>query len=454
MSQKVEIQNPKALLFSLCFVLMFSVMNGTMFNIAIPDIAEAFQLMPSEVSWVMTGYIMVYAVGALVYGKLTDTIALKSLITFGLVVFSFGSLLGFMAPNYGVVLLARIIQAIGGSMIPAIAFIAPIRYFPNERGKILGIISSVMAFASGIGPILGGVIGGFLSWQYLFLTSAFIIITLPFLRANLPDESTKFFKLDYLGGALVAGLIVTSLMGITLGQLWTFGIALLLLILVALRMKFAKDPFIPPRLFKNRNYVVTLVVSFIGVACLFGLMFSVPIMLRDVYELTTLQIGLAMFPGAMGAALIGRKGGQLVDQKGSRTIFLVSLLLLLTGFLIVSTTVGAHPVIFSLSLIFPMLCFPLVQSSGADILAGILSQKETGIGMGVFNLLNFVSGALSGALVGKVLDIYRPETPLNPFGVVGTGAVYSNIFITFMILILLGFILFKSLHIQSLKQVN
>ncbi|WP_054754727.1 MFS transporter [Piscibacillus salipiscarius] len=216
-------------------------------------------------------------------------------------------------------------------------------------------------------------------------------------------------------------------------------------------MKKAKDPFIPPHLFKNSNYVVTLLVSFISVACLFGLMFSVPIMLRDVYELSTLQIGLAMFPGAMSAALIGRKGGQLVDQKGSRMIFLVSLLLLLTGFLVVSTTVGTHPVIFSLSLVFPMMCFPLVQSSGADLLAGILSQKETGVGMGVFNLLNFVSGALSGALVGKVLDIYRPDYPLNPLGVIDSGAVYSNVFIVFMVLILVGFIVFKFFHHSPLQ---
>lgn len=104
-------------------------------------------------------------------------------------------------------------------------------------------------------------------------------------------------------------------MGITLGQSWTLFIVMILAILVVFRMKKAKDPFIPPHLFKNSNYVVTLLVSFISVACLFGLMFSVPIMLRDVYELSTLQIGLAMFPGAMSAALIGRKGGQLVDQK-------------------------------------------------------------------------------------------------------------------------------------------
>ncbi|RPF52271.1 MFS transporter [Aquisalibacillus elongatus] len=440
-----DIQNPKALLFSLCFVLMFAVMNGTMFNIAIPDIAESFNLLPSQVSWVMTGYIMVFAIGALIYGKLTDTIALKTLITFGLCVFSIGSLVGFMAPNYTTVLIARLIQAVGGAMIPAIAFIAPIRYFPNERGKILGIISSVMAFASGIGPIMGGVIGGFLNWQFLFLTSSLIIITLPLLRANLPQEETNFVKLDYLGAGLVAGFIVSLLIGITLSYPISFIFSVVFLILVVIRMKTAKNPFIPPKLFMNQSYVITIMVSFLAISCLFGLMFSVPIMLRDVYGLTTLQIGLTMFPGAMSAALIGRKGGQLVDQKGSRTVLLWSMLLLMTGFFIVSTTVGLDPIWMSLSLIFPMMCFPLVQSSGADTLASILKDRETGVGMGVFNLLIFVSGAISGAVVGITLDVFRPQVPANPIGILGEGAVFSNIFLVFMGLIFIGFLIFKTL---------
>ncbi|MGM8214288.1 MFS transporter [Bacillaceae bacterium W0354] len=438
--------NKKALLFSLCFVLMFSVMNGTMFNIAIPDIAEAFQLSASEVSWVMTGYIMVYSIGTLIYGKLADSIALKKLITFGLIVFSAGSVIGFFAPNYLFVLLARVIQAIGGSMIPAVALISPIRYFRNERGRVLGIISSVMAFASGIGPILGGTIAGFLDWQYLFLSSALIIITLPLLRKNLPDEEPKMFKLDYFGASLVAAFIVTTLMGITLGIGLALILSVLLFIAVILRMKTAKTPFIPPHLFKNRNYLAAIMTSFVAVFCLFGLMFSVPIMLRDVYNLTTMQIGLTMFPGAMSAALIGKKGGDLVDFIGSKKVFIYSLTFLSFGLLIVSSTVGVHPIYLCIALIFPMLCFPLVQASGADMLANILHDSETGVGMGVFNLLNFVSGAMSGAIVGKMIDLFSPKHPLNPLAKSGDGNIFSNVFLLFMFFVIIGVFIFRKIY--------
>ncbi|WP_017187844.1 MFS transporter, partial [Alkalibacillus haloalkaliphilus] len=217
-------------------------------------------------------------------------------------------------------------------------------------------------------------------------------------------------------------------------------------ILAVLRMFKAKNPFIPPHLFKSRNYLVAILTSFLAVACLFGLMFTVPIMLREVYSLSTMEIGLVMFPGAISAALIGRKGGRLVDQKGARKVYLVSLALLSTGFLIVSSAVGLSPLIISLMLIFPMMCFPLVQASGADLLANLLAKHETGVGMGVFNLLNFVSGALSGAIAGVVLDIFRPENPVNFLAVTGESAVYSNLFLTFMGLVLIGLIAFKLVY--------
>ncbi|MBB6454823.1 DHA2 family metal-tetracycline-proton antiporter-like MFS transporter [Salirhabdus euzebyi] len=445
-TDEVKIKNPKALLTALCFVLMMSVMNGTMFNIAIPDIAKTFQLMPSEVSWVMTGYIMVYAVGALMYGKLADYYPFKTLITIGLTIFAIGSLFGFFAQSYLMVLIARVIQASGGAMLPALVFLAPIRYFPKERGKVLGIISSVMAFASGVGPIVGGFIAGFLDWKFLFLTSACIIIMLPFLRKNLPDEKKREAHVDFIGAFFVAGTIATLLIGITMESLISIGGMLFFLTCFFVRSKYVEYPFIPPHFFKNKKFVATIITSFFGVACLFGLMFTLPIMLRDVHELTTMQIGLVLFPGAICAAIIGQFGGRLVDSKGSRFVLFLSMMILSTGFFVISISTGLHPIVLSLSIILAYMCFPLVQASTADLLANILPNKETGVGMGVFNLMNFVAGSLSGAIIGKVLDIYSPEKSFNPFAQKGGSAAYSDVFLMFVFIVLGAYLFFRTFY--------
>lgn len=103
----------------------------------------------------------------MVYGKLSDRYRLKSLLTIGLLLLSVGSLIGLLAHVYWMILLSRIIQAAGGSVIPAIAIIVPARYIPIEkRGKVLGIMTSGLALRGVLGPITASFIANFAHWRY------------------------------------------------------------------------------------------------------------------------------------------------------------------------------------------------------------------------------------------------------------------------------------------------
>jgi DHA2 family metal-tetracycline-proton antiporter-like MFS transporter len=169
----VERQNDvHKIIIPLCFIIFLSVLNGTMFQVAIPDISHEFNLLPSEVSWVMTGYILIFAVGALIYGKLADIYPEKTLITWGLLLMNAGSLAGLFAKWYPVLIAARLLQAGGGAAVPALAMIVVTRYFEHtQRGRVLGIIASTVALAAGLGPVAGGFIAGTFHWKYLFILS-------------------------------------------------------------------------------------------------------------------------------------------------------------------------------------------------------------------------------------------------------------------------------------------
>lgn len=147
-------QNADKLLGVLVVTLIFSVMNGTMFNVALPEIGKEFNLVPSEVSWIMTSYMVVYAVGSIVMGKLADKYRLKDLLTYGLLIFALGSLLGLLATEYWVIILGRVIQAAGASVLPATAMIIPVRYFaPEKRGRALGTSAVGLALGNALGPL-------------------------------------------------------------------------------------------------------------------------------------------------------------------------------------------------------------------------------------------------------------------------------------------------------------
>ncbi|MFD1040134.1 MFS transporter [Virgibacillus byunsanensis] len=444
LSEEYSLTKPeqKKIIFLMCSVLLFSVMNGTMFMIAVPDIAASFSLLPSEVSWVVTGYIIIYAIGALMYGKLADIYPLKTLLTIGLSLFAAGSLFGFFAPTFPLVILARLIQAAGASSILALAFIVPSRYFPQERGRMLGIISSTMAFASGVGPVIGGFVAGALNWQYLFLISAFVMFTIPFFRVWMPEEEKRRGRVDIPGAVFIALAVASLILFITLFVWWYIVISIVFFSLFAWRIFNSDIPFIHPDLFRNAPFRTTIVAGFFAIMTMMGTMFIMPLLLSEVNHLNTLLIGLTLFPGAMAAAFMGRWVGALTDKQGSKQVIYIAFGLMITGFFLISTFTGSSAWVISMVLIITFIAFPFIQTSTANLISTVLPRNEIGVGMGIYNLFNFMSGAFSGAIIGKILD-YESGVKLNPFSIAqGHGISYSNVFIGFIVVTILNGCLF------------
>jgi DHA2 family metal-tetracycline-proton antiporter-like MFS transporter len=428
----------KKLIFLICSVLLFSVMNGTMFMIAVPDIALSFSLAPSQVSWVVTGYIVIYAIGALMYGKLADIYPLKKLLTIGLSFFVSGSVLGFFAPNFEVIVLARIIQAAGASSIVALVFIVPTRYFQKERGRVLGIVSSTMAFASGVGPVIGGFVAGVLNWQFLFLISALVIFAIPFFWMWMPEEEKREGKVDIFGAVLIAIAVAALMLFITLFNWWFLVSSIGFFGLFAGRTVSTDNPFIRPDLFRNGPFRTTIIAGFLAIMTMFGMMFMLPLMLSEINGLNTLYIGLTIFPAAMAAAFIGKVAGMLTDKCGAKQVVYIAFALMIMGFFLLSTFIGSPAWVIGVVVIVSYIAFPFLQTGTATLISTSLPRNEIGVGMGIYNLFNFMSGAIGGAVIGKILD-YDSGVLLNPISFAQSHAImYSNVFIGLALLTVLN----------------
>ncbi len=436
--------------FPLSFIIFFSVLNGTMFQVAIPDISSEYLLLPSEVSWVMTGYILVFAIGALIYGKLADIFPVKTLITVGLLVMNLGSLAGLLTQWYPMLIAARLLQAMGGAAIPALAMIVVTRYSePSMRGKVLGIIASTVALAAGLGPILGGFISGTFHWRFLFLTSLATIPAIPFLRRILPYETPHRNLFDYLGAVLIGGGASFLLVFVTQGNWWCLPPGIVMIIWFSVHMRRSKSPFIDPALFAMRLYRNTIITTFLSIGTVFGMLFMVPIMLRDLNGLSANLIGLTMFPGAISAVIMGMIGGRMSDRRGSKFVVFIGAALLISGFLLLSTLAGHPPLQIALSLVLCYTGFAFLQSSLPHTVSIILPKEQTGIGMGIYNLLFFISGAFSTAGIGRLLDMKSTDISLNPLASDSTALIYSNIFILLAVVVALASVLF---HFTFLRE--
>ncbi|MEX2414896.1 MAG: MFS transporter [Paenibacillaceae bacterium] len=408
---------------SMCYIIFFSVLNGTMFNVALPALSKEFSLSPSGVSWVVVIYSLIFAVGSVTYGKLADIYPIRRLIVIGLLLFSSGSLIGFLSEEYWMVIIARMIQGSGSAAIPALAMIASARYFPIEqRGYVMGFVASTVAFGFGVGPLLGGAITQIFDWRVLFLVSVCSLAALPVLIRALPHEEPQGGSLDILGAVLFGLGVAALLLGVNT-NVWFLLLGVLLFVSFSLHIRGKEQPFIQIGLFQNPKFVLMLLFALCIYFSHMSSFFVLPLVLADVNGLEPGWIGLVFFPGAMIAALLGTRAGKLSDRYGSQVVLRWAAIMMAMGFLTISSLISVSVMWISVTLIFIFLGFSSIQASLASYIASTLDPKETGVGLGLYNLTAFMGGTLGPTLVSKFLELNTTRwNILNP----GGFASYSN----------------------------
>lgn len=411
-------------------LLLFSVMNVTVFNVAVPNIAVDLGIKPSLAGWAITAYTMVYAIGSLVYGKLADLFPLKSLMTFGIMLFTAGSMIGFFMDGFTWLLVGRLVQSAGASCVPALAMIIPSRFFPPERrGVVMGTVASFIAFSQGIGPVMGGFVTGVADWKYLFLLALGPLFLLPFLRKALPDERRRDGSVDFLGAILLTVTVVMLMMSITTSSLSNMVISAVMLALFIIRGQKLNEPFISIELFTKGPFRYAIIAQFLSSSIGLGMMLIIPLMLSSMFHLSAYQIGLVMFPGAMSAALFGRIGGKWIDHFGSIPMILIAGMSIIIGFILISLTVDLGPWMISTSLILANIGFTLTKAALSKIVSLLLTREKIGSGMGIFSLTGFLAGSIGGTLATKGVDWNIPFSAIL-------------MFFTFIIVIQMGIVFF------------
>ncbi|TYP73396.1 MFS transporter [Paenibacillus methanolicus] len=434
-TKRNEARQPgERLLRVLAFTLVISVMSATMFNIVLPDIREEFGLSLAQVSWVTSAFLLVYAVGTVIYGKLADIYKLKNLLTFGLLFFAFGSIIGLAAQTYGMVLLGRILQAAGAAVIPATAGIIPVRYFPPERrGRAFGIAMTGLAIGGAIGPVAASLLASAVHWRWLFCMPLLTLLTLPYYRRYLDDARGRAPAMDWAGAGLIAGTASLLLLAIT-NAAWLPGAGcLLLFVLFVARIRSAASPFIRPELFRHKSFALVLLMASLTSGIGYSLAFLSPQLLSDVHHLDTSMVGFAMFPAAAATALLGRKAGKLADAKGNAALFYVASTLLFICFLALSVLAARSSVYVALLLILGNVGQSFLMIAMSGMISRTLPQEQTGVGMGLLSMLNFISGAVASSLYGAAVDLGAGFAwngiPADP-----AANVFSNIYLLLAIL--------------------
>jgi len=432
--------------FLIVYMVFFAVLNETVFNVSTPAIAEQFSLTPSAVSWVITSFIIMFGLGQVVFGKLADMYELRKLIVIGILFYVGASMLGLVLQAwYPLIIVSRALQGAGCAALPALAMVIVARYFtPEQRGKLFGLFTSAASTAVAVGPVIGGFVTARTHWSFLFLIPLFTLATIPAFLRLLPHEGNKNAnaRVDVIGAILLGVSIASFVVFCTNMEWFYFVVSAAAGILFALQIRRSSHPFIDPALFSRKMFRNGVIIGFVLFGALFGIIFLVPFMFKQLHGLSTDQIGLTMFPGAVAAAIFGVIAGQLTARKGSHFVVYVGIICIIASLLLIAGVTDKWVWFTGGVLILMYIGQSLMQTAMAETITRTLPMEQIGVGMGLYGLSAFVSGAVGTAVVGALVVGDAFNFRLLPFVYAADAHKYSNLLLLFAALIAISGLLY------------
>jgi EmrB/QacA subfamily drug resistance transporter len=317
-----------------------SILDTSIVNVAIPTIMNVFNVGTGDAQWIATIYMLALGVVVPMSGWIGDKLGFKRLYILAMAVFVAGSMLCTLSWSLTSLIVARVIQAIGGGMIMPTTMAMIYRMVPRDRiGGAMGIFGIALLVAPTIGPTLGGYLVEYVDWRWIFTINLPIgIIGILLSLAVLPDFSAgKAGKLDVPGALTSAIGLFCLLLALSKGAAWGWGdekTVLLLYLSVTFLSLFvyieltSPAPLLELRVFKYATFTfanLTVIVTTIG---MFAGLFYLPLFLQTIRGLGAMQTGLLLMPGALISAIMMPITGRLYDKIGPRFLVVTGLLLL------------------------------------------------------------------------------------------------------------------------------
>ncbi len=393
-----------------------AVLDSSIVNVALPLIAASFGVELTAVQWVVTAYLLVISSLLPLFGKIGDMYGRRRIYLLGFVIFTIGSLLCSLANSIWLLVAARVLQAIGASMLmsnsPAIVSVT----FPGkERGRVLGMNGTVVALAAMAGPSLGGILVGLFNWQWIFYINLPIGIIAYLLGYYIlpKEEQHSSGTFDFMGAALFAVGMTGLLVVLSQGEEWGWNsLAILITTIVSIIILSifvwnegrATHPMIDLTLFKRWPFSAGNVSGLLSFMAMYSSSMLMPFYLHSVMLLTPTQIGLAITPFPLLMAVAAPVSGYL-SERVSPVILTTSGLGILASGLVYLSTLNAQSVIWQV----------------------IIGQAVMGIGNGMFQSPNNNS-VLSSVPVSKVGLASGISAFMRNVGMVSGTAVAVSVF--------------------------
>lgn len=406
--------NPKTRLAVSIILLLstfISLMSQTMMITALPVIQNQMNQSLTTVQWLTTGYTLLIGIVTPLSSNMYDKFSNRSVFLGTIGTFVIGTLIGCLATNFWLLLLARLVQACAGGILMSFQMTTMISIYPPEkRGTIIGMSGLVIAFGPAIGPTLAGFILNLLGWRYLFILILPIMVLIWIIGYFVfPNYSEPLdIKIDYL--SVVLSLLGSSLalIGITIVQTqWMLGLAMLVVGAIILyffvkRQLNLKQPMLNVRIIKLYSFRMMVLVGICAFMVLLGMEQMVSIYAQNVSHVSSMTAGMILLPGAIANALTASVVGRAYDQYGAKWLVISGgILMLISAIPFVIISKGTPIWIMTVFYMIRMVVFsPAISESFRGV-----APREISHATALNNTLRQVSGAVSVTMLIVISSI-------------------------------------------------
>jgi EmrB/QacA subfamily drug resistance transporter len=406
--------------------MFIAILNQTMVNVAIPHMMIDLNVSTTTIQWLSTGFMLANAIMIPISAFLMETISTRMLFAAAMSFFTIGSLICGIGNIFSIILVGRIVQAIGAGILMPLVTNIFLRIFPPDKmGRAMGMMGIAMMFAPAVGPTLAGYTVEHYSWRLLFfimvpLGVIEVILTFKYLSNVL---KLTYPRLDWLGaifssvgfGALLYGLSEAGSRG------WGDPIVELSIIIGLISLAFfvyrettVDTPLLNLRVFANVTFTMSTLVGMIVNMAMFGAMLLLPIYIQNIRGYTALESGLLLLPGALLMGVMSPISGILFDRFGVRPLAIIGLTItaLTTYQLTMLTDSSSYSHIM---LIYTLRSFGVSFIMMTIMTVGLnaLPQMLKGHGTAVSNTMRQVAGSFGTALLVTIMSTRTTEHLAN-----------------------------------------
>lgn len=362
-------------------------------------------------AWAISLYALMLAVATAVYGRISDLVGQRLPLLVGVILMTVGALAGALAPNFGVLLGARIVQGAGAAAVPTLGVaIVTARFSGAAKGVALGTVAGTAAAVSCLGPLAGGAIEGLLGWRAVIALPMLGALVLPLLWRSIPASGSRA-RLDLFGAALVAataaGVVLLVQSPSTGPVVAVVGLALAVLGVpaVAAWVRCRPHGFLPVDVIRNPVVVRSALAAGAVPAAWFALLIAVPaVLVGRGWE--PWQVGVALIPSAVTGLLAPRLASPLLNRIGPTQALAVAALVAAVALGVSAWGAAtASAVLLVVAVVGVTFAFGLGQPALMEAVGDAVADDVRGVALGIATLFFLVGGGVGSAVVGGLGDV-------------------------------------------------